>query len=146
MTEKPTTGIGTKFQRWDPDNSSAADWTDVANVMGISGPGKSRETVDVTTLDSLDGYMEFIGGLRDPGTLSLELRFTHAGYLLLNGDYEVDEPRNYKIILPNASKTTLEMEALVTDLPLEISTDAPITCNVEFKITGKVNLSTGSST
>lgn len=139
-TEKPTTGVGTKFYRWNPDNSSADKWERQANVMSISGPNKTRETIDVTTLDAEDGYMEFIAGLRDGGTFSIEFRFTHATYKQLNDDFEDDTPQNYKIVLPNESKTTLELEAYVTEVPTEIDKDSAITFTAQFKVSGKDNL------
>ena len=59
-------GLGTKFLRWDSSNpTSSGDWEVIAEVISISGPTMTREFIDVTSLDSIGGYREFIAGFRD---------------------------------------------------------------------------------
>jgi len=57
------TGQGTKFLR---------DGVEISEINSIEGPGKSRETIDVTNLADVDGYRQYIGGLREPGTVYFE--------------------------------------------------------------------------
>lgn len=140
MTQNATAGLGTKFYRW-----ANSQWNAVAAITAISGPSKSRTTIDVTTLDTEEGYMEFIGGLRDPGTVTLSMNFTNAGYALLNTDFESNERGNYQIVLPDDEETTLEFEALVTELPLAVEINDKITADVTFKVSGKVTLTNGAS-
>ncbi len=120
------------------------DSVPVGEIIGISGPGKTRETIEVTRLEDTDGYRKFIGGLRDPGTITVNGHFTRANYLLLNEDYEAEAEQDYEIVLPDEDNTTFSFAGLVTDLPLEASRGEVLTCNVTIKISGKVEIDDGS--
>src|ERR1700754_2400702 len=92
-------GFGTLFKRATtitPGNVFAT----IANVTNISGPDRKRETIDVTAHDSPDGWMEFIGGLKDGGEVQLDINYdpgetTHD----LDDDFDDTEPRNYQIVI-----------------------------------------------
>jgi len=132
-------GVGTKFRRW---NGTA--WEDIAEITSITGPSMSRDTIDVTSLDSVGGYREFIAGFRDAGTVTLSMNFTRDTYDLMKGDFESDDLKNYEIILPDDEETSLEFEGLVTELPLTIPTDDKVTADVTIKISGQVVVNSGS--
>lgn len=134
-------GIGAKFKR--SDMASSPTFTAIAEVTNIDGPNKSRDTIDVTTLDSDGGYREFISGLRDGGEVQLDISYTYSGYDLINDDFEDDNARDYQITLPDADKTVLQFSALVTALGLQVPMEDRITCNTTLKISGPVTLSTG---
>lgn len=138
-------GVGTKFFRWNTaghphdGSSDQADgaWEAIAEITSISGPSKSRETIDVTSLDSEGGYREFIASIRSGGTVSLNMNFTRATYQIMNDDFEDDTVQNYRIEIPDAYLTVLDFSGLVTELPLEISVDDKITANVTIQVSGK---------
>lgn len=136
---KGITGIGTKFQRHD-----GTDYADVALVYGISGPSMSREIVDITTYDSIEGYREKIGGLRDGGQLTFSLNFRRSTYLIFKGDFENDEAVKYRVILPDADATSLSFDGLVIDMPLNVPEGDRITVDITIEISAKV--ATGSET
>ena len=73
MASNATAGVGTLFRRW-----SGTAWVNIAEVNSITGPSMSRETIDVTSLDSTGGYREFIASFKDPGTISLNMNFTRT--------------------------------------------------------------------
>lgn len=132
-------GVGTKFRRWNGSN-----WVDLAEINSITGPGKSRDTIDVTSLDSTGGYREFIGGFRDGGTVSLPMNFTRATYELMNTDFESADLQNYEILLPDTEGSSFEFEGLVTELGLAIPTDDKITADVTIKVSGQIIMNSGS--
>lgn len=132
-------GVGTVFQRW-----NGAAWDKLAEINSISGPTKTRDFIDVTSLDSVGGYREFIAGFRDGGTVTLNMNFTRATYDLMNADFEDEESQFYEIVLPDADETSFEFLGLVTELPLEITTDDKVTANVTIKVNGKVEVNSGS--
>jgi len=134
------TGVGTIFRRW---NGSA--WENIAEINSINGPGMSRDTIDVTSLDSTGGYREFIAGFRNAGTVTLAMNFTRDTYDLMKTDFEDDDLQNYEIVLPDVENTTLEFEGLVTELPLSISADDKITADVTLQISGQVTVNSGAS-
>jgi len=141
MSSSAISGVGTQFRRW---NTSTGQWDSIAEINSISGPNMSRETIDVTSLDSTGGYREFIAGFRDPGTVELEMNFTRSGYETMKDDFESDTRQNYEIVLPDSDTTTLEFEGLVTELPLDIPNDDKVTVSVTIQISGSVNLESGS--
>jgi predicted secreted protein len=134
-------GVGTKFMRWDADTST---WEALAEINSISGPTKTRDFIDVTSLDSTGGYREFIAGFRDGGTVTLNMNFTRSTYDKMNDDFEDDDAQNYEIILPDDDVTSFEFSGLVTELPLEITTDDKVTANVTIKVNGQVTVNSGS--
>ena len=132
-------GVGTEFRRW-----SGSDWSAIAEINSITGPGMSRDTIDVTSLDSTGGYREFITGFRNPGTVSLSMNFTRDTFDTMKTDFENDTAQNYEIVLPDDENTTLEFEGLVTELPLSIPPDDKITSDVTIQISGEVTVNSGS--
>lgn len=134
-------GQGTKFRRW---NITSGIWEDIAEITGISGPSMSRNTIDTTTLGTAGGYRTFIGALRDPGSITLNMNFTRATYEQMKEDFENDTSQNYEIILPDEENTSFEFEGLVTELPLNVPTDDKITADVTIKISGQVTVESGS--
>jgi predicted secreted protein len=133
-------GVGTVFSRSDMATPTPA-FTAVAEINGITGPGMTRETIDVTSLDSTGGYREFIAGFRDAGTIVLNMNFTAAGFLAFKADFEADTPVDYKIVMPDTDDTTFSFSGLVTELPVEIPKDDKVTMNVTIKISGQVTMS-----
>jgi predicted secreted protein len=134
-------GVGTQFRRW---NTTSGAWVALAEVNSISGPTMSRDTIDVTSLDSIGGYREFIAGFRDPGTVQLTMNFTNSTYTLMKADFDSPTEQNYEIVLNDDASTSLEFIGLVTELPIEIPTDDKVTATVTIKISGQVTLNSGS--
>ena len=141
MASKAIAGVGTKFKRW---NGSA--WVEIAEINSITGPSMSRDTIDVTSLDSTGGYREFITGFRNAGTVVLAMNFTRATYETMLNDFESNTIQNYQIVLPDAENTGLDFEGLVSELPLTIPADDKVTADVTIQVTGKVYISSGGST
>lgn len=133
MTSNAISGVGTVFKR----NSVAS-----AEVNSITGPNKSRGTIDVTSLDSTGGYKEFIGSFRDGGTVSLNMNFTRATYDDFNDDFESEALQSYDIVLPDTGNTTFSFSGLVTDLGLAIPMEDKVSADVSIKISGVVTLTT----
>lgn len=139
--------FGTQFRRGDGATPTEA-FTTIANVTSISGPARSRETIDVTAHDSPDAYMEFVGGLKDGGEISLELNYdpsesTHD----LDDDFDDTDPRNYQVvILPETEdEHTWDFAGILTELSDEFPYDDKMGRSMTVKITGKPILTaTGS--
>jgi len=141
MASNAVAGVGTVFNRW---NGSA--WVAVAEINSITGPSMSRDTIDVTSLDSTGGYREFITGFRNAGTVVLAMNFTRETYEQMLSDFEDNTIQNYQIVLPDEENTGLDFEGLVSELPLTIPADDKVTADVTIQVTGKVYVSSGGST
>jgi hypothetical protein len=68
MASDAFAGVGTVFKR-----GAVA----IAEITSISGPNLTRGTIDVTNLDSTNGYREFIAGFRDGGEVTLSMMLLH---------------------------------------------------------------------
>lgn len=137
--------VGVQFRRWDADATSAAGaWVKLAEITGIDGPGKTKETIDVTNLDSTDGYREFISSFKDGGTVSLEMNFTSDTYDIMDEDFEADAANNYEIVFPDTGSTSFEFSAFVTELSISAAVGSQVTSSVSMKITGKITKNSGS--
>lgn len=128
-------GVGAQFFRW-----SGADWDAIAEVRAIIGPSANRDTVDVTSLGTLDGYREFAAGFCDGGIVSLALSFTRATFEIFRDDFESNEAHFYGIMLPDEDQMFLDFEGLVTELPIAIAADDKVDVNVKIQISGAVGI------
>jgi len=135
-------GVGTVLYREDTPGS----WSSLGEVRNISGPGMSRETIDVTSLNSTGGYREFITGFRDGGEVTLGMLMTNAAYDKLMTDFESDTVVDYKIVLPDDDESTFSFSGLVTNIPLNIQPDDAVMVDVTIKVTGATDFYAGSTT
>lgn len=140
MSSNAFIGVGTQFKREDPDSSGI--FTAVAEVNSIDGPDLSRDTVDVTSLDSAGGYREYKTGFRDGGTITLELNFTIGGFNMFLDDFGTDDPVYYQIVMSDTGNTTLEMAGFVVGIPPRITPDDKVTLTIRIKVTGALTLTT----
>jgi predicted secreted protein len=129
MASAAIAGVGALFKR-----SSST----LAEVNSITGPNRSRDTIDVTTLDSTGGYREFIGGFRDGGEVSLDMNWTRAGFDLLNTDFESASAQSYSIVMPDTGATDFTFNGYVTNISKSIPADDKITMSVTIKIDGQI--------
>ena len=135
-------GVGTLFRRW---NTTLVAWENLAEINSITGPGMTRDTIDVTSLDSTGGYREFITGFRDGGTIGLSMNMTRETWDLMLADFESNVLQNYNIVLPDTECTSIEFTGLVTEMPLTIPTDDKVTLDVTIKISGQPVTNSGAS-
>ena len=129
MPSNAFAGVGTVFNRAS---------TPIAEIHTITGPGMTRNTIDVTSLDSTGGYKEFIGGFRDGGTVVLAMNFTKASYSIMKGDFDSDTLQTYNIALPDG--TSFDFDGVVTDLSMGVPTDDKVTSDCTIKVSGPVTL------
>jgi predicted secreted protein len=132
MSTEALSGVGTLFQRW-----NGANYVSISEIQSITGPGMSRDTIDVTSLSSTGGYREFIAGFRKGGTFVLKMNFVRENFDMFLTDYQSEQMQNFRVVLPDKDNTTIDCEALVTDFPMTIPTGAQITCDVTITISGQ---------
>lgn len=131
-------GVGTQFKR--SNMASSPVFSAIAEINSIQGPDKSRETIDVTSLDSTGGYREFIAAFRDAGQVQLEMNFSRDGYLDMNDDFESETLVDYQIVIGDTGNTTMDFSGLVVNIGLAIPLDDKITAPVTIKISGPVTI------
>lgn len=127
--------FGTKLQRGDGGGPEV--FTDIANVTSVGGPGLSRETLDVTTHSSPEGWMEFVGGLKDGGEVSLDINYAPASHNALIADFADASPRNYKLVFPSSPTSTWSFKAVMAGFEPDAPHDDKLTAAVTLKVSGK---------
>lgn len=118
-------------------------FTPIGNVTNVSGPEIERETYDVTAHDSVDGWREFAGGLKDAGEVSVEVNFDVVEHGTLVSDFEDDKARDYKIVFPH-NQGSWAFKAFMTGFTAESPVDDKQTGEMTFKVTGKPVLTVGT--
>jgi predicted secreted protein len=82
----------------------------IGGLDGVTTPEENRGSVDLTDHDS-GGWTEFIAGLRNTGTMSLEGKYDpeDAGQTALRDNFEADSPDatvTFVITLPDGAAST----------------------------------------
>lgn len=126
-------GFGTTLARSNMAGSPV--FTDLAGITNISGPGISREVLDVSAHDSPDGYREFLGGIKDPGEVSLDVNYDPKVHDVWMDDLDDTVPRDYIITYSDGS--TEEFKALLTNFEPSAPFDDKLSASATFKVTGK---------
>lgn len=118
-------------------------FTSIGNVTSVSGPEIERETYDVTAHDSVDGWREFIGGLKDAGEVSIELNYDPTKHDAMVDDFEDTVARDYKLVFPGG-RGTWAFKAFLTGFSSESPVDDKLTAELTFKVTGKPTITPGA--
>lgn len=132
-------GFGTELRRG--DGATPEVFTAIADPTGISGPGLSRETLDVTSHDSPDQWMEFLGGLKDGGEVSIDVNYQPAAHDELVADFDDSDPRNYQLAFPDPDQTVWSFAAILTGFEPDAPYDDKLSASLTFKVSGKPTLS-----
>lgn len=111
--------------------------TPIASLTSIGGVDITADDIDVTAHDSTDDYREFIQGLKDGGSVTLEGNFTHvASQIGLKTLLDSGDVVAMKIEFPDALATWTfsgYVNALSTSAPMEDK----ISFSASVKVTGK---------
>lgn len=138
-------GIGTQLQAG--DGASPEAFTTIAQLGDISGPNLTAGVYDTTTHDNtLQGYRDFITGLKDGGEVTAKLFFdanlnshkdSGSGLMAL---FNANTIKNYRLIPAGYSspQPKWSFSALVTKIgPFGYPVDGVQDATVTFKIKGK---------
>lgn len=130
---KPIPGYGTTLSR--AGNT-------IARTIKFGGPKKKRAMIDVSGHDSPDGYLEFIPGMKDGGSVTIDGSFIPGdtnGQVGLEADFEAGTLQSFVLTLPG-NIATWTFNAYVE----EFGTDEPYADKVPFaaslRIDGKPTL------
>lgn len=130
---------GTALQRGDGGTPTEV-FTTIANVTSIEGPGIEREEIDVTAHDTENNFMEFVPGLVDPGEVEIEVNYDPSEHDALVADFDDNEPRNWRLVFPDADATTWQFSAFLSEFSPEAPVDDKLAASMTFKVTGRPSL------
>lgn len=121
----------------------------IGSLTKITPPEKSADSIEVTTLDVIDGYKKFMPGLKDGGEVTVSGFFdsADAGQLSLDTAFEAGSEDTYIITFPAAIGATFTFAASITKYtPGEVNTEDPLSFELTLKVNGKPTLAVTPST
>ncbi|MDX5297743.1 MAG: hypothetical protein LPK85_02205 [Gammaproteobacteria bacterium] len=87
-------------------STDGTTWTEIPECKGVAVPVVETEYLDATSLDSPDGFREYVKGMKDAGVISVPCGYTSAGYQQQLGDQAAADAIYYRTTLrpaPNQS-------------------------------------------
>lgn len=116
--------------------------TAIAEVVGITGPGYSRNWIDATHLTSDSQAKEFVAGLIDGGEVSVDLNFLPANttHKLITTDLVDGSKDAYAITWNDASTTTWSFTAGVSGFNPSAPKDDRLSATATFKLSGIITI------
>ena len=134
----PDKGLGAIFSRY-----NGTDYDVIGKVVSITPPSVSKEAIETTELNPVDGFNTYIGGIKDAGEVSVELNFDSElvadaeNQALLKDDVEgSSDQERYKIEFA-ASGANVIFDAVPTGFTPGEITKETLTCTFTCKVTGK---------
>jgi predicted secreted protein len=118
--------------------------TAIGNVLSISGPSITVDSLDISTMGSTGKEREFIPGMIDNGEITAELNYDGSSggdANVLNA--QVTATAAQALVIQFGDHTTptsaskFESSAFITALGAEIPFDGKVTQSVTFKLTGQ---------
>ena len=138
--------VGTIIQFWNSDLGTPA-WEAISEVTDISGPDFTKEDIETTALDAPGGFKTYISGLKDGGSLSLEMNYTRLAFSRLFKIFKKDGEAGkywFAVILNDTptgdDKSTFWLQASVASTPLRVSAGDKVSVSVTLKVSGEPNL------
>lgn len=128
---------GTKFEI-----TSESPALEIAGVVGFNGPDGSAQVIDATHLRSTAKEKKI--GLRDEGSLSLELNYLpkDPGQAALQAARTANTKVSIRITLTDDSPaTTATFDAYVPDFQIKGGVDEKVSATCKMEITGAVTWS-----
>lgn len=115
----------------------------VAHVSSISGPNQSRESIDVTALDSTGGYREYIDGFKDGGEVAIQGFFDYAdgGQKAVYAAFDGEGVNKFSIIFPERIGAKWVFNGVVTAFEVTSEVGNAVGFSATIKVSGKPVLS-----
>jgi hypothetical protein len=124
-------GFGTTFSY----ESAADTYTALAEVLSVTPPSISVETIDATHMGSDDGFREFIASLKDGGECTVNMNYVEASATLLQTLVLAGMER-FKIVFPGSS--TFIFSGIPTAFAFDdVVIDDKVAMSLTIKVSGK---------
>lgn len=127
---------------WDSEfaieSTTPGSYTKLAEVVAITPPGMTRDTVEVTHLESADEWKQYIAGLKDAGEASITLNFVPSATDSLLAAFNAKTGK-YQITFPNSIR--LQFSGFFTAYnPPELTPGGVMQATAKIKATGAVTM------
>lgn len=121
------------------DGGSPETFTTIAEIKAITGPARTSDKIEVTSMDSTGGYKEYVPGLKDGGDVTCDMNFVDsAAQDALGDDFENQTLRNFQIVTTHGTPKTIAFAAYVTNFGYSFDPTDVAKRNVTLSVTGQV--------
>ena len=128
-----TAGYGARFGIEGP---TTGVYTYVAEVTSITPPGWTRDTIEVTNLESPDKTKEYIASLVDAGEATITVNYLPSATDVLLAAFTAEKDK-FRILLPSGT-LALDFAGIVTGYELgDMVGDDKMSATLTIKATGK---------
>lgn len=110
----------------------------VGNIINVALPGRTRDWIDMSTMDSTDKFREFLAGMADEGEIALEVNYdgSDAGIAnSLNTNFQAATQEVWTITFPDTS--TFACSGGISSLGVAVDFEGKITQPITIKLSGK---------
>lgn len=127
------------------DGATAESFTTIAEVVNISGPALSTDTIDMTHHSSPGNWEESLASTLRSGEVTFDINYipahaTHDASTGLLADFLNRVVRNFKLVFPDAGNTTWSFAAVVTGFEPAAPHDDKLSASVTLKVSGQPTL------
>lgn len=115
-------------------------FTAVAEIVNLSGPSESMDTIEATHMQSPGARREFIASLLDSGEVSGDMNFlpSDANQSGFRSDLNNRVRRRWQMVFTDESSTTYEFDGFVTASEPSAQVDDKLSASFTIKVTGEV--------
>jgi hypothetical protein len=138
-------GLGTLLKIG--NGQSPETFTTILEVLDLTGPSRTLETVDFTHQQSLSSYREYRPTLKLAGEMTFKCHYANTDgtqdqfgstNASLTSDFENRTLRNFQIYFPIPTPKTFYFHGFVTKLQPSAPLSGAMVLDVTIKITGPV--------
>lgn len=83
------------------DDASPQVYTTIAEVKSIDGFGFTAQELEATHMESPNGYMERVAGMKDGDTMTVVLNMTRANAIQTKGVWDTGTIRDFELNFPS---------------------------------------------
>ncbi len=125
------------------DGQTPENFTTIARVMSIEGPGFQRDEIDVTSHDSQE-WKETIAGLKDASDLKFTVTWnpadpTHDETTGLLAMFNDGATRNWRLVFPTNPVKRWQFSGWVKSLGAKEPVNGALTMDVDIRVSGAPN-------
>ena len=107
----------------------------IGNVISITVGGRTRDMIDISTMDSTEKFREYIAGMADEGELTAEVNFDDGAIATaINAAYQAATSETWTV---DFGTKTWAITGIITGFDVNDPFDDKITMSLTIKATGK---------
>ena len=130
-------------------STDGTTWARIPECKGVAVPVVETEYLDATSLDSPNGFREYVKGMKDAGVISVPCGYTAAGYEQQLADRDAAEAIYYRTTMKPApgqsSGDVFEFRGFPTPQLQSGAAEELVGMSISIRTTGNVTWTRGAA-